>query len=86
MRMFKLSQPNMTRSKKDTLWSWLSGESGSSNNRKVGSSIPTLTAQKIGELTAGVGGVAVHLLATAGVQGTVPPVHVCVQQVPPWMG
>ena len=45
---------------------WLSGESGLSNNQKVGSSIPALTAQeKIGELTAG--GVAVHLLVMAEV-------------------
>ena len=39
----------------------LSGQSGSSNNRKGGGSIPTLTAQ----LTAG--GVAVNLLASAEV-------------------
>jgi len=44
---------------------WLSGESGSSHNLKVGGSIPTLTTHKIDGLTAG--GVAVHLLVTAEV-------------------
>ena len=61
-----------------------------SNNQKVGGSIPTLVTQKTSELPCHSRGAleqgTVPPCSLGAVNGCLPPVPVCAQQLPTWMG